>query len=142
MKKIISTDRAPAAIGPYNQAIETDSLVFVSGQIPLGKDGSIIDKPVSELTSIVLTNIEHILKASGLTREHIVKTTIFLADIDDFSELNVAYGEFFEGTEYPARSTVAVKELPKGSPIEIEAIVVIILGLAFSFLGFCPKSPI
>jgi len=122
MKKRLMTDKAPAAAGPYSQGIDTGQLVFVSGQIPPGRDGELAEGSVAGMTALVLSNIEAVLKEAGLSRDNIVKTTVFLTDMEDFPEMNRAYGEFFEGTVFPARSTIAVKGLPMGSPIEIEAI--------------------
>ncbi|MEG1580469.1 MAG: RidA family protein [Bacteroidaceae bacterium] len=122
MKKAIATNNAPAAIGPYSQAIEAGGMIFVSGQIPVDPvTGSFVEGGIKELTHRSLTNVQNILKEAGLTMENIVKTTVFLADISDFSEMNEVYASFFTGTP-PARSAVAVKEMPKGSRIEIECI--------------------
>lgn len=122
MKKALSTTKAPAAIGPYSQAIEAGELVFVSGQLPVDPaTGNFVAGGVKELTNRSLSNIKNILAEAGLTMEHIVKTTVFLADIKDFAEMNAEYATFFEGTA-PARSAVAVKELPKGARLEIECI--------------------
>lgn len=122
MKQAIATQHAPAAIGPYSQAIEAGGMVFVSGQLPVDPStGAFVEGGIKELTRQSLTNIQHILAAAGLTMENVVKTSVFLADMDDFAEMNEVYATFFPGTA-PARSAVAVKTLPKGARIEIECI--------------------
>lgn len=124
MKKAISTQLAPAAIGPYSQAIEAGGMVFVSGQLPIDPaTGNFAEGDMQELTRQSLTNISNILAEAGLTMENVVKTSVFLADMDDFAEMNAAYAAFFTGTA-PARSAVAVKTLPKGARVEIECIAV------------------
>ncbi len=124
MKKAISTSKAPAAIGPYSQAIEANGMVFVSGQLPIDPTtGEFAEGGVAELTRQSLTNMKNILAEAGLTMENVVKTTVFLADMGDFAEMNGVYASFFEGTA-PARSAVAVKTLPKGALVEIECIAV------------------
>lgn len=124
MKKAISTQLAPAAIGPYSQAIEAGGMVFVSGQLPIDPaTGNFAEGGMQELTRQSLTNISNILAEAGLTMENVVKTSVFLADMDDFAEMNAAYAAFFTGTA-PARSAVAVKTLPKGARVEIECIAV------------------
>lgn len=124
MKKRIETTKAPAAIGPYSQAVETSGMVFVSGQLPVDPaTGAFVEGGIKELTRRSLTNIKNILAEEGLTMQHIVKTTVFLADMDDFAEMNEAYAEFFEGVA-PARSAMAVKTLPKGARVEIECIAI------------------
>lgn len=122
MKKAIATKNAPAAIGPYSQAVEVGDMVFVSGQLPVDPaTGEFVPGGVRELTRRSLTNIKNILAATGLTMEHVIKTTVFLADMADFAEMNEAYASFFEGVA-PARSAMAVKTLPKGARVEIECI--------------------
>ena len=124
MKKRIETSKAPAAIGPYSQAIEANGMVFVSGQLPVDPaTGEFVPGGIKELTHRSLTNIKNILAEEGLTMQHIVKTTVFLADINDFAEMNEVYATFFEGVA-PARSAMAVKTLPKGARVEIECIAV------------------
>ncbi len=120
--KSISTKNAPAAIGPYSQAIHMGNLVFVSGQIPINPTtGKFAEGDIKELTRQCLTNISNILKEAGSDLNRIVKTTVFLADMDDFAAMNEVYASFF--TEpFPARSAVAVKTLPKGAKVEIECI--------------------
>jgi 2-iminobutanoate/2-iminopropanoate deaminase len=124
MKKIISTNEAPAAVGPYSQAVRIGSTVYCAGQIPLDpKSGQIVSKDISEQTRRVLDNISAILKVEGLLFENIVKTTIFLTDLADFQTVNEIYASYFKQAP-PARSTVQVAALPKGARIEIEAIAV------------------
>ena len=124
MKKIISTAGAPAALGPYSQAVRVGSTVYCAGQIPLDpKTGEIVSGGIDVQTRRVLDNITAVLNAEGLTFRHIVKTTIFLMDLGDFQKMNEIYGSYFD-QEPPARSTVQVAALPKGARIEIEAIAV------------------
>lgn len=119
----IHTDKAPQAIGPYSQAIKANGFIFTSGQIALKSNGEFLDKDVKEQTIQVLNNLKAVLEASSSSLEKVVKTTIFLADMDDFAKVNETYGEFFKEHK-PARSTVAVKTLPKNALVEIEAIAV------------------
>ena len=120
--KIISTSSAPAAIGPYSQAIEANGMVFVSGQLPIDPaTGAFAEGGIKELTRQSLTNMKAILAEAGLTMDNVVKTTVFLADMADFAEMNEVYASFFEGV-CPARSAVAVKTLPKEARVEIECI--------------------
>src|SRR5438067_8589379 len=122
MKKIISTSEAPAAVGPYSQAIRIDNLVFCSGQIPLDpKSGKIVEGDIRAQTRRVMDNITAVLRAEGLTFENIVKTTIFLTNLADFQTVNELYGSYFK-SDPPARSTVQVPGLPKGANVEIEVI--------------------
>ncbi len=124
MKKIISTKEAPAAIGPYSQAVRAGSLLFCAGQIPLDpQSGEIVSQDVAEQTRRVLENMAAILKAEGLTMDNVVKTTVFLTDFGDFQTMNGVYGGFFKENP-PARSTVQVSALPKNAKVEIEAIAV------------------
>ena len=124
MKTQIATTKAPAAIGPYSQAIEANGIVFVSGQLPIDPaTGEFAQGGVKELTRQSLTNKQNILAEAGLTMENVVKTTVFLADMADFADMNSVYAEFFPGT-CPARSAVAVKTLPKNALVEIECIAV------------------
>lgn len=122
MKKVISTKQAPAAIGPYSQAIQVGNLVYTSGQIPINPaTGVLIEGSVKEQTRQSLTNVKAILEEAGLSMANVVKTTVFLADMADFAAMNDVYSEFF-AEPYPARSAVAVKTLPKGALVEIEVI--------------------
>ena len=124
MKTQIATTKAPAAIGPYSQAIEANGIVFVSGQLPIDPaTGEFAQGGVKKLTRQSLTNMQNILAEVGLTMENVVKTTVFLADMADFADMNSVYAEFFPGT-CPARSAVAVKTLPKNALVEIECIAV------------------
>lgn len=124
MKKIINTPDAPAAIGPYNQAIEINNMLFISGQIPiLPKEGKIVSLTVSEQTEQIFSNIEAILKFTGYSFENVVKTTVFLTDMNHFAAMNEVYKKYFPHN-YPARSTVTVKALPQGALVEIETIAV------------------
>ncbi|MHB1405847.1 MAG: RidA family protein [Desulfitobacteriaceae bacterium] len=119
--KTISTTAAPAAIGPYAQAIVLDKLVFTSGQIPLTPEGQLIGESIVEQAEQALRNLEAVLKAAGSSLTQVVKTTVFLQDMNDFATVNEIYGRFF--TEHkPARSAVQVARLPKDVKIEIEAI--------------------
>ena len=124
MKKQINTAAAPAAIGPYSQAVEANGIVFVSGQLPIDPaTGAFAEGGIKELTRQSLTNMKAILAEAGLTMANVVKTTVFLADMADFAEMNEVYASFFEGV-CPARSAVAVKTLPKEARVEIECIAV------------------
>jgi len=120
--KAISTKKAPAAIGPYSQAIQVGNLIYTSGQIPIDPTtGAFVEGGIKEQTRQSLTNVKAILEEAGLSMGDVVKTTVFLADMNDFADMNSVYAEFF--TEpYPARSAVAVKALPKGALVEIEVI--------------------
>lgn len=124
-KEIVSTAGAPAAIGPYSQAVKAGNLLFLSGQIPLDpKTGEIVGETAAEQCRQVLTNIRAILEASSVSFEDVVKTTIFLTDLQWFQSVNEVYSEFFPA-ESPARSTVQVSGLPKGVQVEIEAVALI-----------------
>ena len=124
MKQAISTTHAPAAIGPYSQAIRTGNLLFLSGQLGIDPaTGDFVPGAVSEQTEQVFKNIRAVLAEAGLTWENVVKTTVFLADMADFSAMNAVYGQYFT-PPYPARSTIAVKTLPKNGLVEIEIIAV------------------
>lgn len=118
----ISTTKAPAAIGPYSQAIKVGGLVFVSGQLPINPaTGAFAEGGIKELTRQSLTNMKAILEEAGTSMANVVKTTVFLADMNDFAAMNEVYAEFF-AAPFPARSAVAVKTLPKGALVEIECI--------------------
>lgn len=120
--KALHTDKAPAAIGPYSQAIEVNGMVFASGQIPLDPTtGNVVEGGIKEQTHQALTNAKAIMEAARLSLANVVKTTVFMADMADFAAMNEVYSTFF--TEpYPARSAVAVKALPKGVLVEVECI--------------------
>ena len=122
--KAIHTTQAPAAIGPYSQAIEVNGFVFASGQIPIDPaTGEFVEGGIQEQTRQALTNASNILKQAGTDLDHVVKTTVFLSSITDFAAMNEIYAQFF--TEpYPARSAVAVKDLPKGALVEVEVLAV------------------
>ena len=118
----IATTNAPAAIGPYSQAIKVGELVFVSGQLPIDPaTGAFAEGGIKELTRQSLTNMKAILEEAGTSMANVVKTTVFLADMNDFAAMNEVYAEFF-AAPFPARSAVAVKTLPKGALVEIECI--------------------
>ena len=120
--KVISTKKAPAAIGPYSQAIQVGNLIYTSGQIPIDPTtGNIVEGGIKEQTRQSLTNIQAILEEAGLTMGNVVKTIVFMADMADFADMNSVYAEFFS-EPYPARSAVAVKSLPKGALVEIEVV--------------------
>jgi 2-iminobutanoate/2-iminopropanoate deaminase len=122
MKKIVSTTEAPAAVGPYSQAVRLGQLVFCSGQIPLDpKSGQIVEGDITAQARRVMENITAVLRAEGLGLENIIKTTIFLTNMSDFQAVNEIYGSYFK-SDPPARSTVQVSALPKGANIEIEVI--------------------
>lgn len=122
MKTVISTSKAPAAIGPYSQAIKVGNLLYTSGQIPVDPaTGNIVSGDIKEQTRQALSNIKAILEEAGLTMNNVVKTTVFLTNMEDFTEMNSIYAEFFS-EPFPARSAVAVRTLPKGVLVEIEAI--------------------
>lgn len=123
MKKQISTNNAPQAIGPYSQGIATEGLVFISGQLPINAATGVMPEDVAEQAKESLNNLQAILKESGLTMNDVVKTTIFLADMNDFVVANEVYGSFFS-EPFPSRSTVEISRLPKDAKIEIEAIAV------------------
>ena len=120
--KVISTKKAPAAIGPYSQAIQVGNLIYTSGQIPIDPaTGNFVEGGIKEQTRQSLTNIQAILEEAGLAMGNVVKTTVFMADMADFADMNSVYAEFFS-EPYPARSAVAVKTLPKGALVEIEVV--------------------
>ena len=122
MKEVINTTKAPAAIGPYSQAVKVGNLLYTSGQIPIDPaTGNFVEGGIKEQTRQSLTNIQAILKEAGLTMGNVVKTTVFMADMNDFADMNAVYAEFFSES-YPARSAVAVKTLPKGALVEIEVV--------------------
>lgn len=121
MKKAICSEKAPGAIGPYSQAIEANGMVFVSGQLPIDAATGLMAEGIEAQAHQSLENIKHILGAAGLDMSHIVKTTVFLADMSLFAEMNKVYATYFEGA-CPARSAVAVKALPKEALVEIECI--------------------
>jgi 2-iminobutanoate/2-iminopropanoate deaminase len=122
MKDRVQTDNAPKAIGPYSQAIKANGLVFASGQIPLDPETmQIVEGDIREQTERVMTNLSAVLRAAGTSLDNVVKTTVFLADLSDFTEMNETYGRFF-GEVAPARSTVEVSRLPRDVKVEIDVI--------------------
>lgn len=122
MKRVLATTKAPAAIGPYSQAIRADKLVFVSGQLPIDPaTGAFAGEDVAAQTKQSLTNIQNILACEGLTMENVVKTTVYLKNIADFGAMNEVYATFFTG-DCPARAAFEVAALPKDALVEIEAI--------------------
>lgn len=122
MKKVIATNNAPAAIGPYSQAIEVNGMIFISGQIPIDPaTGEFVPGGIKEQTTQSFNNIKAILAEAGLTTDNVVKTTVLLAEIKDFAAMNEVYATQFAGS-FPARSAFAAKDLPKGALVEIEVI--------------------
>ena len=122
MKQVIHTDSAPAAIGPYSQAVQIDGLLFVSGQVPLDPDtGALVEGDITVQAQQALNNVKAILNAAGTNMGTVVKTTVFLADMNDFAAMNQVYAQFFQ-EPYPARSAVQVGRLPKDAKVEIEVI--------------------
>ena len=119
--KYVSTDRAPAAIGPYSQAVAAGGFLFASGQIPLAADGSMVEGDAAAQARQVFSNITEVLAAGGAVLSDVVKATVFLVDMADFGQVNGVYEQAFAGHR-PARSTVAVAALPRGAQVEIEVI--------------------
>ena len=125
MKNVISTTNAPAAIGPYSQAIDCGAFLVTSGQVPFDPaTGVIVEGGIEEQTRQSLNNVKAILEAARLTMDNVVKTTVFLQNMGDFAAMNAVYAEFFTEGQYPARSAVEVAALPKGALVEIETICV------------------
>lgn len=125
MKETISTEKAPGAIGPYSQAVKTGNMVFCSGQIPIDPaTGNFVSDDVAEQTRQVLTNLSAVLEAAGTNLNNVVKTTVFLADMNDFTQMNEIYAEFFSENK-PARATVQAARLPRDARVEIECIAVV-----------------
>ena len=123
MKKAISTDKAPAAIGPYSQAIEVNGMIYTSGAIPVNPETELIPEGVEAQADQAICNMKAILEAAGTTIENVIKTTVFIKDMNDFTKINEVYAKHFTGT-FPARSCVEVARLPKDVLLEIEAIAV------------------
>jgi 2-iminobutanoate/2-iminopropanoate deaminase len=124
MKKVISTSKAPAAVGPYSQAIEANGFVFISGQIPLDpQTGKMVEGGIKEQTHQVLKNIKAILDSAELNFNHVIKSTVFLSDMSDFAAMNEVYAEYYT-SDQPARAAFAVKGLPLGALVEIESIAI------------------
>ena len=125
MKEIISTEKAPGAIGPYSQAVKTGNMVFCSGQIPIDPaTGNFVSEDVAEQTKQVLKNLSAVLEAAGTSLNNVVKTTVFLADMNDFVAMNEVYAKYFSENK-PARATVQAARLPRDARVEIECIAVI-----------------
>ena len=124
-KEIVTTRNAPGAIGPYSQAIKAGGLVFCSGQIPIDpQTGGFVSDVVGEQTEQVLRNLSEVLKAAGTSLDNVVKTTVFLADMNDFAEMNEVYGQFFSENK-PARATVQAARLPRDAKVEIDCIAIV-----------------
>ena len=124
MREAIVTDRAPQAIGPYSQAVRAGNQIYCSGQIPIDPaTGAIIDGDIATQTRQVLTNLSKVLEAAGVSLDHVVKTTVYLADMNDFTAMNAVYGTFFSSPA-PARSTVQAARLPRDARVEIDVIAV------------------
>lgn len=125
MKETISTDKAPGAIGPYSQAIKAGGMVFCSGQIPIDvATGEFVSDVVAEQTEQVLKNLSEVLAAAGTGLDNVVKTTVFLADMNDFAEMNEVYGRYFSDNK-PARATVQAARLPRDAKVEIDCIAIV-----------------
>ena len=124
MKKIVNTNQAPAAIGPYAQAVEIDNLVITSGQLPIDPATGAFPEGIAEQTRQSLTNVKSILAEAGLDMDKVIKTTVFLSDMNNFGAMNEVYATFFGEGGYPARSAVEVARLPKDALVEIEVIAV------------------
>jgi 2-iminobutanoate/2-iminopropanoate deaminase len=125
MKKIIFTDKAPAPIGPYSQATQIGNTIYTSGQIPLTVTGELINESIEAETKQVMENLKVVLEAAGATFEHVVKTTIFISNMDDFGKINTVYGSYINEETAPARETVQVARLPKDVNVEISMIAVL-----------------
>ncbi len=121
MNKVINSEKAPTAIGPYSQAIESNGFVYVSGQLPINVETGTMPESIEEQTAQSLSNIKSILEAAGLSMDNVVKTTVLMTNLGDFTKMNEVYGTFFSGA-YPARAAYQVVALPKGAMVEIEAI--------------------
>lgn len=125
MKKAISTKKAPAAIGPYSQAVQAGQVIFCSGQIHLDpKTGELVTGDIEKMTMRVMDNLKAVLKEAGAGMEHVVKTTVYMTDLADFPKMNETYATYFK-EPFPARATVQVAALPKGAKVEIEAVAVV-----------------
>ncbi|WP_455714949.1 RidA family protein [Anaerosporobacter sp.] len=124
MKTIISTDKAPQAIGPYSQAVEVNGMIYTSGMIPINPaDGSLVTGPVEEQAEQALKNLKALIEESGSSMDKVVKTTVFIKDMNDFAKINEVYARYFTDS-YPSRSCVEVARLPKDVLIEVEAIAI------------------
>lgn len=123
MSKVISTDKAPAAIGPYSQAIEVNGMVFTSGVIPVDPQTGVIPATIEEQANQAFSNLKNLIEASGATIDKVIKTTVFIKEMNDFGAINEVYADFFQAP-FPARSCVEVARLPKDVMLEIEAIAI------------------
>lgn len=123
MKTVISTANAPAAIGPYSQAIEVNGLVYTSGQIPVNPENGLVPEGIEAQAEQVMKNVKNLLEAAGTSMDNVIKTTVFIKDMNDFGKINTIYAEYFKG-DCPARSCVEVARLPKDVLMEMEAIAV------------------
>lgn len=121
MKKAIICEKNAKALGPYSAGIVTNDMVFLSGQLGIDANGDLVSEDVVEQTKAAFVNIKNLLETEGLTFDHIIKTTVFLQDMNDFAKVNEEYGKYFNGT-FPARSCIEVAKLPKGGKVEIECI--------------------
>ncbi|MCR5419807.1 MAG: RidA family protein [Lachnospiraceae bacterium] len=124
-RRIISTDKAPSAIGPYSQAVEVGGMVYTSGMIPVIPETGEVVSGVKEQAKQALTNLKSLLEASGSSMDKVIKTTVFIKNMDDFADINEVYATFFNEGSYPSRSCVEVARLPKDVFIEVEAIAVV-----------------
>lgn len=120
-KQVVSTTNAPGAIGPYSQAISIGDMLFTSGQIPIDVSTNTIPETIEDQTRVVFSNLKAVIEAAGFTMKDVVKTTVFIKDMNEFAAMNEVYKTFFEG-DFPARSTVEVARLPRDVKVEIEAI--------------------
>ena len=125
MKNIVSTDKAPGAIGPYSQAVRVGNMLFASGQIPLDPATGKFPDGIEAQTRQSLTNVKNILEADGGSMDNVVKTTVFLSDMNNFAAMNAVYGTFFNEGSYPARSAVEVARIPRDALVEIEVVAVL-----------------
>ena len=125
MKKILKAHKAPAPIGPYNQAVLSGNTLYTSGQIAINlKTGNVISATISEETRLVMEHLKEVLAAADMTFENVIKTSIFISDMNNFGEINSVYGDYFNEESAPARETVEVAALPKSANVEISAIAV------------------
>ena len=124
-KKVVHTEKAPAAIGPYSQAVSVGDMVFTSGQIPINPETGVFPEGIKAQTAQALSNVEQVLLAAGTDLRHVVKTTVFLSNMDDFAAMNSVYQDKFGEAPYPARSAVEVARLPKDALIEIEVVAIL-----------------
>ena len=124
MKEVYVTDKAPRPVGPYSQVIKAGGFLFLAGQIPLTSDNVMNEGDIVAQAHQVMTNLQAVLEKAGVTLDHVVKTTIFLADLNDFEAVNQVYAQYFQ-EPYPARSTIQAARLPKGARLEIDAIAIL-----------------